>query len=428
MNQQKSSTLDVAIIGGGPAGVSACLELAKTQSGKVALFESGPELGGIPRTCHVFFGMRDMKRLYSGPAYAKKLDRLARGTSTGIHVNATVMEIVPGENGAPHRIQVGSPGDFACYDARTVLLATGCYESPRDTRLIPGPRPAGLFTTGSLQELVRSYGSKPGKRAIILGTEIVALSCVLTLRHAGTAIAGLVEEDDELQTNPLLARSMSGALGIPLYTGTSVNTIVGTKRVEGVKLLDHKTQKIQDVDCDTIILTGKFRAYSPLIDGTVIGYDPATYGPAVDMNLMTTVPGIFAAGNVLRGAEMHDLCALEGRRAAQSIVKHLGAEGVKTCEYVTIVAEDPVRYVVPQRIIPEESKSYRSSLFRPGPSIQLSRTIKKCVLEAWSGSQVIWRKPFSKLIANTRIPLPLDEFNWQRANREKEVVLKVMAA
>jgi len=428
MDQQKSSILDVAIIGGGPAGVSACLELAKTQSGKVALFESGPELGGIPRTCHVFFGMRDMKRLYSGPAYAKKLDRLARGTSTDIHVNATVMEIVPGDNGAPHRIQVGSPEGFACYDARTVLLATGCYESPRDTRLLPGPRPAGMFTTGSLQELVRIYGSKPGKQAIILGSEIVALSCVLTLRHAGTAIAGLVEEDDELQANPLLANSMGGMLAIPLYTGTSVSAIVGTKRVEGVKLLDHKTQKIQEVDCDTIILTGKFRAYSPLIDETAIGYDPATYGPAIDMNLMTTVPGIFAAGNVLRGAEMHDLCALEGRRAAQGIVAYLRDEGTKTDRRISISAEDPVRYVVPQRILPEETKSYRSSLFHPGPSIQLSHTVKKGVLEAWSGSQVIWRKPFTGFIGGTRIPLPLDEFEWQKADRKTGVVLKVVAS
>jgi thioredoxin reductase len=426
MNSQKSSTLDVAIIGGGPAGVSACLELAKAQSGKVVLFESGPELGGIPRTCHMFFGMRDMKRLYSGAAYAKKLDRLARSTPTGIHVNATVMKIVPGN--PLHRIQVGSPEGFTAYDARTVLLATGCYESPRDTRLIPGPRPAGIFTTGSLQELVRSFGSKPGKRAIILGSEIVALSCVLTLRHAGTALAGLVEEDDELQTNPLLARSMSGALGIPLYTGTSVNAIVGTKRVEGVKLLDHRTQKIQEVDCDTIILTGKFRAYSPLIDNTAIGYDPATYGPAIDMNLMTTVPGIFAAGNVLRGAEMHDLCALEGRRAAQGIVAYLKHQGAKAGRRISISAQDPVRYVVPQMILPEETKSYRSSLFQPGPSIQLSRTVKKGVLEAWSGSQLIWRKQFTGFIGGTRMPLPLNEFDWQKADHATGVVLKVAAS
>ena len=424
MNSQQSSILDAAIIGGGPAGVSACLELAKARSGKVALFESGPELGGIPRTCHVFFGMRDMKRLYRGVTYAKKLDRLARKTPTDIHVNATVMQIVPGDGGAPHRLQVLSPKGCVTYDARTVLLATGCYESPRDTRLLPGPRPAGMFTTGSLQELVRTCGARPGKRAIILGSEIVALSCVLTLRHAGTAIAGIVEEDDEVQTYPWLARSMGGALGIPLYTGTSVYGIVGTKRVEGVRLMDRRTQKIEDVACDTIILTGKFRAYSPQIDGTAIGYDPATYGPAVDMSLMTTVPGIFAAGNVLRGAEMHDLCALEGRRAAQGIASWLKGPDGKDARRISISAEDPVRYAVPQRVLPEEVKSYRASLLQPGPSIQLSRTVQKGVLEAWSGTEMIWRKPFTRLIGGTRIPLPLNEFDWRKADREKGVVVK----
>jgi hypothetical protein len=204
-----------------------------------------------------------------------------RGTSTGTHVNATVMEIVSGDNGAPHRIRVGSPEGFACYDARTLLLATGCYESPRDTILISGPRPAGLFTTESLQALVRSYGSKPGKRVIILGTEIVA---------------------------------------------------------------------------------------------------------------------------------------------------YLRDNGTKTGRRISISAEDPFRYVVPQRILPEETKSYRSSLFQPGPSIQLSRTVKKGVLEAWSGSQVIWRKPFTGLIGSTRIPLPLDEFDWPKVDHATGVVLKVVTS
>jgi thioredoxin reductase len=428
MDSRQSTTLDVAIIGGGPAGVSACLDLSKASECQVALFESEPELGGIPRTCHVYFGLRDQKKIYTGPMYGKKLDSLARGTSTDIHLNTTVLQIVPGNSGELHKIQVGSPEGFRVYDARTILLATGCYESPRDARMISGPRPAGIFTTGTLQELVSRYHLKPGKRALIVGSEIIALSCVLTLRRAGMSIVGLVEEDDELQTYSLLARSMSAVLGFPIYEGTSVHAILGTKRVEGVKLIVNRTQEIKEVKCDSLILTGKFRSYSPLIDHTVIGYDPATFGPFVDMNLMTSVPGIFAAGNVLRGAEMHDLCALEGKRAAQSIVRYLRAQGAKAGAYVSVLAEDPIRYVVPQKIIPEEAKSYRSSLFHPGPSIQLSHTVKKGVLEAWSGSQVIWRKPFSKLIASTRIALPLDEFSWQRADREKGVVLRVAAS
>jgi len=425
MADRQATTLDVAIIGGGPAGISACLQLAQTPGCRVALFESESELGGIPRACHGYFGLRDQKRIYSGHAYASHLDRLARGTPADIYLNATVLQIVPGHPGELHRIQVGSREGFRYYDARSILLATGCYESPRDARMISGPRPAGIYTTGTLQQLVSRFHLKPGAQALVVGSESVSLSCALALRRAGAAIAGLVEQDDELQTYSLLARTMSAALGFPIHTGTSVHAILGTKRVEGVELRENRTQEIRKVRCDALILTGKFRSYSPLIDHTAIGYDPATFGPSVDMDLMTSVSGIFAAGNVLRGADMHDLCALEGRRAAQSIARHLGAGNARRGEEFIIVAQEPIRYVVPQRIIPEETKFYRSSLFRPGPSIQLSQTLRACVLEAWSGSQLIWRKPYSKLIANTRIPLPLDQFDWRRADRDNGVVLKL---
>jgi thioredoxin reductase len=427
MSNQQSTILDVAVIGGGPAGVSACLALSRVPNCNVALFESEREIGGIPLTCHVFFGLRDRKRLYTGPVYAKKLNSLVRATSTKIHLNTTVLKIIPGDSGGFHRIEVGSPKGFKAYNARTILLATGCYESPRDARMISGPRPAGIFTTGTLQQLVSRYHLKPGKRALIVGSETVALSCVLTLQRAGTTIVGLVEEDDEIQTSPWLANCMGVVLGFPIHAGTSVHAILGEKRVEGVKLLVKRKKRVLDVKCDCLILTGRFRAYSPLIDNTSIGYDPGTFGPIVDMSLMTSVPGIFAAGNVLRGAEMHDLCALEGKQAALNILRYLRTKSAKNDEYISIVAEHPIRYVVPQRIIPEETKSYRSSLIHPGPSIQVAHTVRKCALEAWSGSQVIWGKPFAKLIANTRIPLPLDKFNWQKANRLEGVVLKLVA-
>ncbi|MCC6611789.1 MAG: FAD-dependent oxidoreductase [Burkholderiales bacterium] len=425
MPEPQARTLDVAIIGGGPAGVSACLQLAKTGNFRVALFESEADLGGIPGSCSGLFGLRDQRRIYTGPGYAKHLNRLARGTAADIHVNATVMRLIPGREGEFHHIQVASPEGFRLYAARAILLATGCYESPRDARLISGPRPAGIFTTGALQQLVTRHRLTPGARALIIGSEHIALSCAFTLRQVGTSIAGMVEEDDELQTSSLLSRCISGALCFPVFRGTRVHAISGVKRVEAVELITERTGERKLVHCDSLILTGRFRSYSPLIDQTEIDYDPATFGPVVDMNLMTSVPGIFAAGNILRGADMHDLCALEGRRAARCIAAHLETGGSKSSETVRIVAEAPIRHVVPQRLEPELVRSYRSTLFRPGPSVQLSRTARVCVLEAWSGSQLVWRRRYSKLIANTRILMPFDEFDWSCVDRTKGIVLKL---
>ncbi|MBW1804739.1 MAG: FAD-binding protein, partial [Deltaproteobacteria bacterium] len=98
MINESQSKLDVAVIGGGPAGITACLEFSKSPHLDVALFESEAELGGIPRTCHLrFFGFRDQKRIYTGAAYAQTLIRKLRRTPIRIFADATVIKLIPGD-------------------------------------------------------------------------------------------------------------------------------------------------------------------------------------------------------------------------------------------------------------------------------------------------------------------------------------------
>ena len=180
MSTKNAAPLDIAVIGGGPAGISACLELSDANL-KVALFENDDELGGIPRTERMrLFGMRDLKRLYRGTRYAQKLDRLIRNTSVEIHTGSTVRTIIPGDGGEDHLLEVVSPEGSTCYRTRFIILATGCFESNRISRLISGTRPAGIFTTGAIKELVNVHHAKPGERALLIGSEHVIVSCVLT--------------------------------------------------------------------------------------------------------------------------------------------------------------------------------------------------------------------------------------------------------
>lgn len=415
----------MAVVGGGPAGISACLELAKSSNLNVALFESEPELGGIPRSCHVYFGMRDLKRIYRGPVYSRKLSRLIRETSVQIHTQATVLKIIAGSPGKTHRIDVTSQEGLKSYGTRFVLLATGCFESSRPSRFIPGTRPAGIFTTGALQQLVNLRHQKPGRRALILGSEPVAFSSVLTLRRAGLSIAGMVEEDPRLQTYPSLAGAMSMLYGFPVYKGTSVKTILGDRRVEALELVRQEDQKASQVECDTLVITGKFRPDSALIDNTPIERDPLTSGPNVDQELMTSVPNIFAAGNVLRGADMHDLCALEGKKAAQGILKRLRSSDLQIQEAIQLRTEPPIRYVVPQRIVPDRTKTHLFSWLYPGFSMQVEHTLPRAVLEAWSGDERIWNGSFSRLIARKRYALPVEKFDWDRVIPENGVTLRL---
>ena len=420
--------LDVAIIGGGPAGISAAVEISRLKKFKIALFDIEAEPGGIPRSSHIpFFGLRDQKKVYTGRAYARRLNGLLRRTPVKIHNQATVLDIIPDAPGGVHRIDVLSPAGLDSYKSRVLLLATGCFERSRFARSIPGARPAGVFTAGALQEIVNLCYKKPGQRALIIGSEDIAFSSVLTLRRAGTSIVGMVEEDGELQTYPALAKAMSLVFRFPIYRGSLVKAIAGNKRVEGVVLVTNGGQEIK-VECDTVVVAGKLEPYSMLLDNTVIEKDLSTCGPVVDMNLMTSIPRIFAAGNVLRGADMHDLCALEGKRVARNIVNRLESGETDAGERIPIQAEWPIRYVVPQKIIPSQIKSHRSSLLHPGIALQLGHTLKDPVLEAWSDDRLIWEHSYSRLIANTRVPVPIHKFDWSRVDNQKGIILSVRAS
>jgi len=418
-----SKSTDVLIIGGGPAGISACLDLSAHSRLKIGLFEGEHELGGMPRSCHIFFGLRDRKRAYTGPSYARTLEKLVRKTGTLIHTGSRVLTIFPGGPGDAHELHVLCPEGPKSFRSRSVLLATGCFESSRGERLLPGTRPSGIFTTGTLQQLVNLRHVKPGNRALIVGSEHVALSCVLTLKHAGTTIIGLVENDAELHTYTGVAAIMSNLFGFPIFKNARILRIIGNRRVDGVEILVGEQGEVLQIDCDTVVMTGRFRPDSSLIDSTAIEKDPCTLGPAVDTTYMTSVPNIFAAGNVLRGADMHDLCALEGRLAARSIITNLQTVRPGTIRSVPVRAERPIRYVVPQRITPMPKRLF-SKLF-PWPEIQLERTLLGPTLEAWCGKEKIWQGSFSKLIGHTRIPIPIEKFRWDRVHSGPGVSLRV---
>ena len=428
MPEMVHKSCDVAVIGGGPAGISTCLELANTRSLNVHLFENESRLGGIPRSAHVFFGMRDLKRLYTGTAYARQLENRIEKTGTTIHTRSTVMEIKPDKTGNAHQIFVASADGLVCYTCRFVVLATGCFEQSRESRRTPGTRPAGIMTTGTLQKLVNLGHLQPGRRAIILGSEHVALSAAMTVKCAGMMIQGLVEEDRQLHTYLSGAKILGHGLCFPIFKNTAVKSICGKNRVTGIVLVNRSDGHECHVTCDTIIVTGRFRPESALIMDTGIQEDPNSLGPMVDLNLMTTIPGIYAAGNILRGANMHDLCALEGRQAAAGIIDNLTTKSRASAHLFSFIPEGPVRFVVPQKILTGQLDRFQSSWFKPGVTFQVDSTLRHPTMEATCNGVTIWRKTYSRLLANTAIPLPVEKFNWHQGSFDKSVRLKCTSA
>ncbi|WP_075219523.1 FAD-dependent oxidoreductase [Acuticoccus yangtzensis] len=333
---------DLAIIGSGPAGLAAAIA-ARALGLSVLVIEREAEPGGIPRHCaHSPYGWREYRRLMTGPAFARRLADDAARAGAVIACGTTVMALNPGP-----ALTLASDRGIETITPARVLLAMGARETPRSTRLIGGTKPGGVLNTGALQGLVHLNGMLPFRRPVVLGTELVAFSALLTLRLAGANAAAMVEPADA-PTARWPAALLPRLLRVPLHLGTRIDAIEGTSRVEGVRVTGPRgTRRIA---ADGVVVTGGFRPEAALLRGTTIALDPATGGPVVDQFGRTSDPAVFAAGNLLRPVETAGWCHREGRAAAATIAASLAGELPPHGPALSITLGDGVAYVVPQRI------------------------------------------------------------------------------
>ena len=240
----------VVIIGGGPAGLACAIELRRQGVSEVVVLDREQQAGGIPRHCgHQGFGLRDLRRALSGPAYARRYVELA--DEAGVVVRPEAM--VTGWSG--EALEVTSPEGREALTASAIVLATGCRERPRAARLVPGSRPEGVFTTGLLQQLAQQE-LPIGRWALIVGAEHVSFSALLTLVHAGVDVVGMVTPYRRHQSLPFAGTAAALRYRTPLSTRTEVAAIHGRGRVEEVDLLELDTGRARQVACDTVVFTG----------------------------------------------------------------------------------------------------------------------------------------------------------------------------
>jgi pyruvate/2-oxoglutarate dehydrogenase complex dihydrolipoamide dehydrogenase (E3) component len=265
--------------------------------------------------------VRDLHRVMTGPAYARHYADAAARAGAEIRVAATVT------GWARDRVAtLTSPGGVQTVAARAVLLATGCRERPRPARLVPGDRPAGVMTTGELQRRVYLGGERLPGRALIVGAEHVSFSAMVTLAHAGARVVALVTDQPRQQSFAAFALAAALRWRVPVWASTGVRRVTGRGRLAAVELRDLRTGEFRLVECDTLVFTGDWIPDHELarLAGTAI--DPGTRGPAIDAGLQTSVPNVFAAGNLVHAAETADVAALGGRHAARQIAAALSAD------------------------------------------------------------------------------------------------------
>jgi thioredoxin reductase len=336
---------DVAIVGGGPSGLAAAAALSGAGAERLVVLEREATPGGIPRHAqHQGFGLRDLRRLMSGPRYADRI--AARAAAAGAEVRTETQVTGWSDDGA---LELTSPAGRSLLDARAVVLATGCRERPRSARLVPGSRPQGVMTTGMLQQLVYLRGGTPGRRAVVVGAEHVSFSALLTLSHGGASAAAMVTEHRRHESSAAFRVGAALRFRAPLLTRTRVSAIRGRRRVEAVELTDLDSGAVRELECDLVVFTADWIPDHELAVLAGAELDAASGSPSVDLGLRTTRPGLFAAGNVLHGAEVADVAALSGRHVADGVMRHLEGEAWPTAR-VPIECDPPLRWISPSSV------------------------------------------------------------------------------
>lgn len=332
-------TADVIIIGAGPSGVAAALELRRRGVARVLLLERETYLGGATRHCsHSPFGMREFGRVYFGAAYARRLEREVAQAGIELRTGHTVVRLLGGA-----RVLVSSRRGVEELSARRILTTTGAREQPRSARLMSGDRPLGVVTTGTLQSYVAFHGLMPFRKPLIVGSELVSLSAVLTcVSHGAKPVAMVESRDHALARAPL--NWFPHMAGVPFHLDTDIVDIRGQSRVEAVSLRRHGQE--QWLACDGVLLTGQFTPESALFLQSPMGLDARSAGPAIDQYGRTADAAIFAAGNVLRAVETGGWSFREGRAVGAAIAADLKDESARAAP-VPIHIDAPIKLVVP---------------------------------------------------------------------------------
>ena len=322
----KKLNYDIVIIGGGPAGLSAAVEAAKDKSLRILLIERDKNLGGILQQCiHDGFGLFRFGQRLSGTEYAQRYIDFVKEESIDIKLDTMVLEVTKDKN-----IYAINPEDGMLeISCGAVILAMGCRERTASQVLLYGYRPAGVMTAGSVQRYINMEGYLPGKKAVILGSGDIGLIMARRMTLEGIEVKGVYEV---MEHPGGITRNIVQCLNdydIPLHLATSVTRIHGKDKLEGVTVakVEQNMKPISGteeyIECDLLVLAVGLIPENELSKGAGVLLDPKTKGPVIDNRFMTSVPGIFAAGNVSVVFDLVDYVSESGVIAAQGAVDYI---------------------------------------------------------------------------------------------------------
>jgi NADPH-dependent 2,4-dienoyl-CoA reductase/sulfur reductase-like enzyme len=347
------SAYDIIIVGGGPAGLAAAIEAHKSGSRNILVLERDRELGGILMQCiHNGFGLHIFKEELTGPEYAERFIRELESLGIEYRLDTMVLEV---RHDRTLDI-ISSKHGFETLQAKAVVLAMGCRERTRGAINIPGTRPAGVYSAGAAQRFVNMEGLMVGKRVVVLGSGDIGLIMARRMTLEGAKVLAVAEI---LPYSGGLTRNIVQCLDdydIPLYLSHTITNIEGLDRLEGVTIakVDDKRQPIPGTEihyeCDTLLLSVGLIPENELSKTAGIQLDSITGGPIVNESMETTVPGIFACGNVVQVHDLVDWVTEESRKAGHNAARFALGKLTDAAPDLRTRAGQGIRYVVPHTI------------------------------------------------------------------------------
>ena len=381
------------------AGLAAAIRLRQKGVDDVVVLEREHRPGGILRQCiHDGFGLTRFGETLSGPEYAQRFVAQAEELGITCLTDTTVLSLE-----ADRTVTASGPAGLKQLRGDAVILTMGCRERTRGALAIPGSRPAGIYTAGVAQEYINLRNLMVGREVVILGSGDIGMIMARRMTLEGAHVKAVYEVQPYPSGLPRNIEQCLNDYGIPLYLSHTVTDIHGRARLEAVTVsqVDERLRPIpgteERVECDTLILSVGLIPAGDIANGSGLAVDGRTRGAFVDEHYQTSIPGVFAAGNVLHVHDLVDFVSLEAEALASSAAEYLKNHALPPCP-LEVRAGGNVGHVIPQRI--SGSRDFTLSL-------RVSRPMKAVTLTVTQDGREVLRRRLPKALPAEMLQLPI---------------------